>query len=77
MARTKTTVRRLNRLTFLAVLGQRIGNKNIISRRQPMFKMKALPQIKQVEVKKIGQVLRRMTVQRKSHYFPGNRRLRF
>ena len=53
MARTKTTVRRLNRPTFVAAPDQRIGNKNIMNRRQSMFKIKTLlPQIKQVEVKK-------------------------
>ena len=62
MDRTKATVRRLNRPTFVAVPGQRIGNKNIINRRQSMFKIKTLlPQIEQVEVKKNGQVIRRMT----------------
>ena len=54
MARTKTTLTRLNRPTFVDATGQRIGNKNIINRRQSMFKIKTtLPQIKQVEVKKI------------------------
>ena len=53
MARRKTTVRRSKKPTFVAALGQRIGNKNIMNRRQSMFKMKTLlPQIKQVEVKK-------------------------
>ena len=36
-----------------AAPGQRIRNKNIMNRRQPMFKIKTLlPEIKQVEVKK-------------------------
>ena len=53
MARTKATVRRLNRPTFVAAPGQRIGNKNIMNGRRSMFKIKTLlPQIKQVEVKK-------------------------
>ena len=53
MARTKVTVRRLNRSTFLTPPGPRIGNKNTMNRRQSMFKSKTLlPQIKQVEVKK-------------------------
>ena len=78
MARTKATVRRLNRPTFVASLCQRFGNKNIMNRRQCMFKIKTLlPQSKQVEVKKNGQVVRRVTVRRKPHYFSGNRRLRF
>ena len=78
MARAKGTVRRLNRQTFVAAPGQRIGNKNIMNRRKSMFEFKTLlPQIKQIEVKKNGQVVRRMTVRRKSHYFSGNRRLRF
>ena len=77
MAKTKATVRRLNRPTFVAARGQRIRIK-IMNRRQSIFKIKTLlPQIKQVEVKKTGQVVRRMTVRRKSHYFSGNRRLRF
>ena len=66
MARTKATVRRLNKPTFVAAPGQRIGNKNIMNRRQSMFKIKALlPQHKQVEVKENGQVVRRMIVRRK------------
>ena len=53
MARTNTTVRRLNRPTFVAAPDQRIGNKNIMNRRQSMFKIKTLlPQHKQIEVKK-------------------------
>ena len=53
MARTKATVRRLNRPTFVAASGQRIGNKNIVNRRQSIFEIKTLlPQIKQVELKK-------------------------
>ena len=52
-ARTKATVIRLNRPTFVAAPGQRIRNKNIRNKRQSMFKIKTLlPQIKQVEVKK-------------------------
>ena len=78
MARTKATVRRLNRTTFVAAPGQRIGNKNIMNRRESMFKIKTLlPQIKQVQVKKKCQVVRRMTVRRKSPNFSENRRLRF
>ena len=78
MARTKTTVRRLNRPTFVAAPDQRIGNKNIMNRRQSMFKIKTLlPQHKQIEFRKNGRIVRRMTVRRKSHYFSGNRRLRF
>ena len=42
MARAKATVRRLNRPTFAAAPGQRIGNKNIMNRRQSMFKTKTL-----------------------------------
>ena len=53
MARTKATVRRLNRPTFVAAPGQRIGNKNIMNRKQSMFKIKTvLPQTEQVEVEK-------------------------
>ena len=78
MDRTKPTVKRLNRPTFVAAPGQRIGNKNMINRRQSMFKIKTLlTQIEQVEVKKNGQVVRRMTIRKKSHYFSENRRLRF
>ena len=40
MARTKTTVRRLRQPTF--VPGQGIGNKNIMNRRNSMFKIKIL-----------------------------------
>ena len=78
MTRTKATDRKLNRPTFVPAPGQRIGNKNIMNRRQSMFKIKTLlPQIKQVEVKKNGEVVGKMTVRRMSHYFPTNRRLRF
>ena len=53
MARTKATVRRLNRPSFVAASGQRIGSKNIMNRRKSMFKIKTfLPQHKQIEVKK-------------------------
>ena len=77
MATTKVTVRRLIRPMFLP--GQRTGNKNRMNRRQSMFKIKTLlPQIKQVEVQvENGQVVRRIIVTRKSHYFSANRRLRF
>ena len=55
MARTKATVRRLNRPTFVPAPGQRIGNKNTMNRRQSMFKIKTLsPQHKQIEVKKMA-----------------------
>ena len=78
MTRTKATVRRYNRPTFVAAPAQRIGNKNIMNRRQFMFKIKSLlQQHKQIEVKRNDQIVRRMTVRRKSHYFSGNRRLRF
>ena len=51
MAITKGTVRRLNRSTFVAAPGQRIGKKSIIDRKQFMFRIKTLlPQIKQAEV---------------------------
>ena len=57
MARTKAKVRRLSRSTFVAAPGQRIGNKNKMNRTPSMFKIKTLlPQIKQVEVKKNGQI---------------------
>ena len=69
MARAKATVRKMG--TFVAAPGQRIGNKNM-NRRNAVFKIKTLvPQLKQVEVR------RRMKVRRKSHYFSGNRKLRF
>ena len=52
MDRTKATVRRLHRPTFVIAPGQRIKNKNIMNRRQSMFKIKTLlPQCKQIEVK--------------------------
>ena len=53
MARPKVTVKRLNKSIFVVAPGQRIGNKNIMNRRQSMFKIKTLlPQIKQVEAEK-------------------------
>ena len=68
MTRTKTTVTRLNRPTFVDAPGRRIGNKNIINRRQSIFKIKTiLPQIKQVEVKKWSN--RRMTKKKISLFF--------
>ena len=52
MARAKATVRRINAPNFV-VPGQRIGNKNILNRRNPRFKIKTfLQQQKQIEVKK-------------------------
>ena len=55
MARAKATVGRLNRPIFVAAPGQRIGNKNIMSKRQSMFEIDTLlPQIKQAEVKKLA-----------------------
>ena len=51
MAKTKATVRRLPSL--VPAPGQRIGNKNIMNRRNAMFKLKnLLPQPKHIEVKK-------------------------
>lgn len=50
---------------FVPAPGQRIGNKNVINRRlrNAPFKIKRLvPQAKQVKVKKIGKVLRRINV---------------
>ena len=55
MARTKATVRRLPRPTFIPAPGQRIGNENILNRRlrNTPFKIKKLmSETKQVEVKK-------------------------
>ena len=42
MARTKATVRRLRQPTFVPAPGQGIGNKNIMNRRNSMFKIKIL-----------------------------------
>ena len=52
MDRTKATVGRLNRPIFVAAPGQRIGNKNIMSKRQSMFEIDTL--LPQVEVKKMA-----------------------
>ena len=53
MTRTKATVRRLRQPTFVDVPGQRIGNKNILNRRNSMSKIKTLlPQTLQMKVKK-------------------------
>ena len=69
MARTKDTIRRLRQPTFVAPPGQRIGNKNILNRRQSRFKIKKLlPQTLQVEVKKNGHIARKMNVRRKLLY---------
>ena len=43
---------RLNRPGFLAALGKRIGNKNIMNS-QSMFKINFLQQHKQIEAKKL------------------------
>ena len=54
MARRKATVRRLRQPTFVAAPGQRIGNKNIMKRKNSMFKIKTLlPQTPHIEVKKM------------------------
>ena len=56
MARAKTTVR-LGRPIFVAAPGQRIGNKNILNRRNSMFKIKTLlPKTLQIEVKKMARL---------------------
>ena len=56
MARTKTIVR-LGRPIFVAAPGQRIGNKNILNRRNSMFKIKTLlPKTLQIEVKKMARL---------------------
>ena len=76
MARTKATVRRIP----LAVIPQRIGNKNILNRRlrNMSFRLiQILPEMKKVAVKKTGQVIRQMNVRRKATYFSGKRRLDF
>ena len=78
MARTKATVRGINAPSVVVARGQRIGNKNILNRRNARFKINMfLPQQKQIEIKKNGQVVRKMIVRRVAHYFNGSRRLRF
>ena len=55
MARRKPTVRRLRQSKFAAAPGQRIGNKNIMNRKNSMFKIKTLlPQTPHIEVKKMA-----------------------
>ena len=47
MARTKATGRRLRQPTFVSAPGQKNENKNIMNRRNTMFKIKTfLPQTK-------------------------------
>ena len=75
MARIKATVRRLNRPTFVAAPGQRIGNKNIMKTFNVQNKNSFATNWSGRSKKKNGQVVRRMNVRRKSHYFSGNRRL--
>ena len=78
MARTKATVRRLGQPTFVAAPGESTGNKNILNRRNSMFKVKTiLPQTLQVEVKRNGQVIWKLNVKQQAHYFSGNRKLGF
>ena len=53
MARTKATVRRLARPTFIATPSQRIGTKSNLNWGNSIFKIKPLlPQTLQIEVKK-------------------------
>ena len=57
MAKTKGTVMRLRQPTFVAAPGQRIQNKNILNRRNSMFKMKTfLLQTLEIEVKKMARL---------------------
>ena len=78
MARTKLTVRRLNRPIFVPTLEHRIGNKNVLKKRNNEFKIKRLlPQTKTVQIKKNGHVGTMMRVRRKTTYFTGRRTLRF
>ena len=78
MAKTEATVRRLGQPTFVAAPGQSIGNKNILNRKNSMFKVKTLlPQTLQVEVKRNSQVIWKLNVKQKAHYFSGNRKLGF
>ena len=78
MTRTKATVRRIRQPTFVLAPGQRIRNKNIMNRRNSMLTIKILlPRTRQVEVKKNNQVVRRINIRQKSHYFFGNRSLQF
>ena len=78
MARTKLTVRKTLGPMFVTAPGHRIGNKNIMNRRNNQFKIKnLLLETKDVQVKKNGQFIRTMNVRRKSIYFSGKRRLRF
>ena len=78
MARTKATVRRMPRSVFVPELGQRIGNKYVMNRRNVSFKIKKLlPEAKRVQVKKNGEVLRTMNVRRKTIFFTGRRRIQF
>ena len=49
-----------------------------MNRRHTMFKFKTLlPQTKQFEVKINSQVVSRVNIKRKTHYFSGSRRLQF
>ena len=79
MARTKATVITANNgPVFGPAPGHRIGNKNIMNRRNNQFKIKKLlPETKRIQVKKNGQVLRTMNVRKKAIYFSGKRRLTF
>ena len=57
MAKTKAKIKRSRQPIFVAAPGQRIGNKNIMNRRNSMFKIKTLlPQTFQVEVKKMAKL---------------------
>ena len=77
MARIKLIVRRLAvTLAFVPVPGQ--GNKRITRKRKKEFKIKKLlPQLRTIQVKQNGQVIRTMKVHRKRVHFSGNGTLRF
>ena len=77
MARTKQTVRRLP-VTPAFVSAPGLGNKRLTKQRNKEFKIKKLlPQPITVDLKKNGQVIRKMRVRRKTIHFSGKRTLRF
>ena len=79
MAGTKATVKMMQVPTFGHSPGRRIENKNIMSRRlrNAHYKIKKLlPEYKQVDVQKNGQIMRSMNVIiKKAIYFPEKRKV--
>ena len=58
MTRTKLTVKRIHRLPLW-----------LLNRRQNLFKIKILAERKRVDIKKNGDIVKKITVRQKTKYF--------